>query len=87
MFGYGWIGVEVNAPTKDRSDIKRLDGSYDAYEFTGPYKKLGQITKKIKKDYPNKTEFLNLYLDDPQITQVDLCRTLIMFRSIGVIDE
>lgn len=79
-FGYGWIGVEVTVPTKDRSEIKYLEGNFEAYEFTGPYQKLGHAYKYVAKDHPNKTEFLNLYLDDPRIIPADKCRTLILFR-------
>ena len=80
MFGFGWIGIEVNGPKQNRPDVLHVQGDYEAYEYTGSYKKLGQAYKKIMKENPGKKEFLNLYLDDPQITPAEQCRTVIMFH-------
>ena len=41
---------------------------------------LGQAYEKVMPESPGKTESLNLSLDDPQVTSIDECRTLILFR-------
>ncbi|MCX6125032.1 MAG: hypothetical protein NTV34_09850 [Proteobacteria bacterium] len=80
MFGFGFIGVEVENPGSDRSDVVKVHGTFDMYEHRGSYKTLGQSYKKIMKEKPKPKEFLNLYLDDPDKVAPDQCRTEILFR-------
>lgn len=80
MFGFGFIGVEVEKPNQERSDVVKVSGTFEMYEHKGPYKTLGQAYKKIMKEKGKAKEFLNLYLDDPEKTAAEHCRTQILFR-------
>lgn len=80
MFGFGWIGIEVEKPQNDRADVIHLFGDFDVYEHKGPYKTLGVSYKKIMKERPNAKEFYNLYIDDPRKVPQEKCRTQIVFR-------
>ncbi len=80
MFGFGWIGVEVEKPNEDRQDVIHVNGEYQMYEHKGAYKTIGQAYKKIMKDCPRKKEYLNLYLDDPEKVPTQNLRTQILFK-------
>ncbi len=80
MFGFGWIGVEVEKPLQNRDDVININGEFDVYEHKGPYKTLGQAYKKIMKERPGAKEYFNLYLDDPVKVKPENCRTHIYFR-------
>lgn len=80
MFGFGWIGVEVEKPVTDRADVLHVAGDFEMLEHRGPYKTVGQAYKKIMKERPGFKECYNLYLDDPQKTKPEDCRTQIYFR-------
>lgn len=80
MFGFGWIGLEVEKPTKDRDDVVHVAGDFEMFEHRGPYKTLGKAYKKIMKDRPGFKESYNLYLDDPEKVKPEDCRTQIYFR-------
>ncbi len=80
MFGFGWIGIEVQKPTNNHQDVKHIDEQFEVYEHKGPYKTIGQACKKISKDRPGTRPYYNLYLDDPEKVGADACRTEIYFR-------
>lgn len=80
VFGFGWIGVEVEKPSEARSDVKHFQGEFQMFEHRGPYKNLGQSYKKIMKGCPEKTEYYNLFLDDPEKIPAEQLRTQILFR-------
>lgn len=80
MFGFGWIGVEVETPNQKRDDVIQVSGNFDVYEHKGPYKTLGKAYKKIMKERPGAKEYYNLYLDDPEKTNPQELRTQIYFR-------
>lgn len=80
LFGFGWIGVEVQKPTHPRDDVVHVHGNFDVYEHKGPYRTLGNAYKKIRKDRPDLKETYNLYLDDPTKTKPEDCRTEIYLR-------
>ena len=80
MFGFGWIGIEVEKPAVSRTDTKLFSGDFAMYEHKGPYKTLGQAYRKIMKENPKAKEYLNLYLDDPEKVQPEELRTQILFR-------
>jgi hypothetical protein len=80
LFGSGWIGIEVEKPASDRSDVMHVTGDYEMYEYKGPYKTLGKACKKISKERPGKKLCFNLYLDDPEKTRPEDLRTQILFR-------
>ncbi len=80
MFGSGWIGVEIEKPKDDRSDVVHIKGDFKMYEHKGAYKTLGKVYKKIMKDKPGAKEYFNLYLDDPEKTKPEDCRTQVFFR-------
>jgi hypothetical protein len=79
-FGFGWIGVEIKPPSQARADVIQVDGEFETYEHKGPYKTLGKAYKKIMKDRPKAKTFYNLYLDDPEKTPPQECRTHIYFK-------
>jgi hypothetical protein len=80
MFGFGSVGVEIENPKQERSDVVKVSGTFDMYEYTGPYKTLGQAYKKIMNEKGKAKEYLNLYLDDPEKVAPEQCRTQILFR-------
>lgn len=80
MFGFGWIGVEVEKPTQPRQDVVHVNGDFEMYEHVGAYKTLGQAYKKITKERPGAKDYYNLYLDDPEKVSLDKCRTQIYFK-------
>jgi hypothetical protein len=80
FFGFGWIGVEINRPKENREDVVYISGDFEMYEHKGPYKTLGKAYKKIMKEKPEAKEYYNLYLDDPEKTRPEECRTQILFR-------
>lgn len=80
LFGFGWIGVEVEKPSEKRDDVVYVSGDFEMYEHKGPYKTLGKACQKIRKDRPEAKEYYNLYLDDPEKTRPEDCRTQIFFR-------
>jgi hypothetical protein len=80
MFGFGWIGVEIEKPTENRADVVQVKCDYEIYEYKGVYKTLGRAYKKLMKEKPGKNEYLNLFLDDPEKIKPDDCRTIILFR-------
>lgn len=80
MFGFGWIGIEVEKPTQQRDDVLYVKGDFDMYEHKGPYKTLGKAYKKIMKEQPDAKDYYNLYLDDPEKVRPEDCRTQIYFR-------
>ncbi len=80
LFGFGWIGIEVEQPTSARSDVIHVKGDFQMYEHRGPYKTLGKAYKKIMKECPSKKEYFNLYLDDPEKVQPENLRTQILFK-------
>ena len=80
LFGFGWIGVEVEKPKGNRLDVRHIKGAFQMYLHQGPYKDLGKVYKKIMKECPNKKEYLNLYLDDPEKVAPEKLRTQILFR-------
>lgn len=80
MFGFGWIGVEVNKPSMPRDDVVAISGEFETYVHTGPYKTIGTAYKKIMKSRPAAKEFYNLYLDDPEKVSPEQCRTQIYFK-------
>lgn len=80
LFGFGWIGVEVDKPSADRPDVLHVNGDFQMYEHRGPYKKLGEAYKKIMKECPSKKQYLNLYLDDPEKIAQENLRTQILFK-------
>ncbi len=80
LFGYGWIGAEIEKPSSQRSDVVHLAGEFSVYEHKGPYKSLGAAHKKIRKENPRASEYYNLYLDDPEKVNPQECRTHIYFR-------
>jgi hypothetical protein len=80
LFGFGWIGVEVEKPTANRADVVHISGDFETYRHTGPYKTLGQAYKKIMKERSKPKECYNIYLDDPDATAPEKCRTDILFR-------
>jgi hypothetical protein len=73
MFGFGWIGVEVEKPKQQRDDVVHVAGDFDMHEHKGPY-------KKIMQERPDMKECYNLYLDDPEKVRPENCRTQIYFR-------
>jgi hypothetical protein len=80
LFGFGWIGVEIQKPNQDRSDVVHIAGDFEVYEHKGPYKNIGQACKKISKERPQIRERYNLYMDDPEKTRPEDLRTQILFR-------
>lgn len=80
MFGFAWIGVEIEKPTENRADVVQVKCDYETYEYKGVYKTLGRAYKKLMKEKPGKNEYLNLFLDDPEKIKPDDCRTIILFR-------
>jgi hypothetical protein len=80
LFGFGWIGIEVEKPREDRKDVIHVKGDYQMVEHKGPYKTLGQAYKKVMKECPRKKEYLNLYLDDPERVASENLRTQILFK-------
>ena len=80
IFGFGWIGVEVDKPSQERNDIIHITGDFEIYEHKGPYSSIGKAYKKIRKEHPIAKEYYNLYLDDPEKTRPENCRTQILFR-------
>jgi hypothetical protein len=80
MFGFGWIGVEIEQPKNAREDVVHLSGDFETYQHKGAYKTLGKAYKKVMKERGKSREYYNLYLDDPSSTQADQCRTDIWFR-------
>lgn len=81
MFGFGFIGVDVENPKQEHSDVVNVSGDFAMYEHRGPYKTLNQAYKKIMKEKGKAKEYLNLYLDDPEKVAPEHCRTQILFRS------
>lgn len=80
MFGFSWIGIEVEKPATNRDDVVRVTGDFEMYEHVGPYKDLGKAYKKIMKERPGLKECFNLYIDDPDKVSPDKCRTQVLFR-------
>ena len=80
MFGFGWIGIEVEKPSEARHDVVHISGEFEVYEHEGPYKSIGEAFKKIREERPGAKEYYNLYLDDPEKTKPENCRTHILFR-------
>ena len=80
MLGFGWIGVEIEGALLDRANVTHISGEFDMYEHQGPYKTIGKAYKKIMKERPKAKQYLNLYLDDPEKTAPEKCRTQILFR-------
>lgn len=80
LLGFGWIGVEVEAPSSKRDDVVHVAGNFEMYEYKGPYKTLGRAYKKLLKERPKAKDYLNLYLDDPNKVAAEECRTQILFR-------
>ncbi len=80
LFGFGWIGVEVDKPKEDRSDVIHVEGDFQMHVHKGPYKELGKTYKNVMKECPNKKEYMNLYLDDPEKVAPENLRTQILFR-------
>jgi hypothetical protein len=80
MLGSGWVGVEIEKPAETRPDVIHISGDFEMYEHKGPYKTLGKAYKKIMKDRPHAKEYYNFYLDDPEKTKPEDCRTQVLFR-------
>jgi hypothetical protein len=80
MFGFGWIGVEVEKPNEERRDVIHVKGDYQMYEHKGPYKTLAKAYKEVMKTCPGKKDYLNLYLDDPEKIPAQNLRTQILFK-------
>jgi hypothetical protein len=81
LFGFGWIGVEVEKPTdQQRQDVIHIKGDFQMFEHRGPFSTLGLTYKKIMKECPSKKEYLNLYLDDPDKVSPENLRTQILFK-------
>lgn len=80
LFGFGWIGVEVERPQQPREDVIHIEGDFQMYLHTGPYKELGKAYKQVMKECPNNKDYLNLYLDDPEKVAAANLRTEILFR-------
>ena len=80
MFGFGWIGVEVDKPSEHRNDVIQVKGDFTMYEHKGPYKTIGKAYKKVMREKPGFKECYNLYLDDPDKVRPEDCRTEILFR-------
>lgn len=80
VFGFGWIGIEIEKPSERRGDVTRVSGDFERHEHRGPYKTLGQAYRKIMKERPGAKEFYNLYLDDPEKTPPEALRTHVLFR-------
>ncbi|MFS8131455.1 MAG: hypothetical protein ACMG57_05790 [Candidatus Dojkabacteria bacterium] len=79
-FGRGWIGEEIEDVQTSNANVIRINQEFNAYEYTGSYKGIGQAFKDIMIDFPKIIESYNLYLNDPQITPEDQLKTLILFR-------
>ncbi|MCY3804576.1 MAG: hypothetical protein OXF85_01780 [Candidatus Saccharibacteria bacterium] len=75
--GEGWVGIVIQDQTDSDITIK---GQYTTYIHQGEYSKLGQTYQQIMIDYPQASEFYNVYLNDPQITESQDCLTKIVFR-------
>lgn len=80
MFGFGWIGVEVEKPAQHRDDVIHVTGEFEMYEHKGPYKNLGLAYKKIMKECPSAKDCYNMYLDDPEKVRPEDLRTQVYFR-------
>ncbi len=80
LFGFGWIGVEINKPEKLLHEVVHISGSFEVHEHVGPYHTIGKAYRKIKRDRPFAKELYNFYLDDPHQTLPEKCRTQILFR-------
>jgi effector-binding domain-containing protein len=80
LFGFGWIGVEIEKPSTHQKDVVHISGDFETYRHTGPYKTLGQAYKRIMKERTKPRECYNIYLDDPVATPPEKCRTDILFR-------
>lgn len=80
MFGFGWIGVEVEKPSENKADVIHVSGDFDVYEHKGPYKTLGKAYKKIMNEKSKAKEYFNLYLDNPEKVPTENLRTQILFR-------
>lgn len=80
MFGWGFIGIEIEKATQIPETVVHIQGEFKTYEHRGPYRTLGKAYKMIMKDHPQAKQYYNLYLDDPrQVPPSDL-RTRILFR-------
>ncbi len=79
IFGFGWIGVEVEKPKENRDDVIHVSGDFQMYEHRGPYKTLGDAYKKVMKECPGQKKYLNLFLDDPEKVAPENLRTQILF--------
>ncbi|MDR2541745.1 MAG: hypothetical protein LBD11_08675 [Candidatus Peribacteria bacterium] len=73
-FGNGRIGFEH--PSGDKS----INQEFIAYKMLGDYKQMGEVYKKIMKDYPKAKDFYTLYLTDPRETPVDENKTRILIQ-------
>lgn len=80
MFGFGWIGVEVEKLSESRDDVVHVKKDYETFEYRGAYKTLGRAYKKLMKERPGKKQYLNLFLDDPEKVVPENCRTIILFK-------
>lgn len=73
-FGFGRIGL-----VHETGDWK-IDSEFIAYKIIGEYKQMRTAYKKIMTDYPNASNFLNLYRTDPNITKMEDNITYILFH-------
>lgn len=80
LFGFGWIGVEVEKPTEPRAEVVHVVGDFETYLHRGPYKTLGKACRVISRERPGSKRYYNLYLDDPERTRPEDCRTEIYFK-------
>jgi|APSaa5957512535_1039671.scaffolds.fasta_scaffold144563_1 hypothetical protein len=78
IFGFGWIGVEVESATGP--DIKQIKGDFTVIEHKGAYRNIGKTYKKISKEKPGSKEHYNLYIDNPDNVEEANLRTHILFR-------
>ncbi len=74
MFWFGRIGV-----ASDEWDW-RLEGEFTWVEIIGDYKQMKVVYPQIMKEHPDKKEFYNVYLTDPNEVAMEENKTWILFR-------
>ena len=81
MIGFGKIGL-----THESGDWIVKD-EFVAYKLVGDYAKMKDIYQQIMKDFPSASGFYNLYLTDPNVTQIAENITYILFKQSEISDE
>jgi len=79
-FGNGWIGVKVEGAKENDPDIVTLEGEYNSFEYTGPYKGIGKAYQQVMKDNPDAKHYFSMYLNSPDDVPEAELKTLILFK-------